>query len=191
MPDMSDITKSVVSEEERKRLIGEIGRIKDVLDSFKYGLNFEDFADELFKAIDRQTIAVRKLETLISDVLNRMEALEKRLDEGVKIHIAGISEDMKSSLSEDQEVVIESSEPSTNLPSEKESLALESTADLEMEAADLEIKIAKLFEKENDLAEMAMNDPAGAEEYDEKAGVARDMRKKYESRLKEIKQLLG
>ena len=48
MSDPPDIIKSVVTEDERKRLISEIARIKETLDSFKYGLNFESFADELF-----------------------------------------------------------------------------------------------------------------------------------------------
>ncbi|TFH03925.1 MAG: hypothetical protein E4H14_15790, partial [Candidatus Thorarchaeota archaeon] len=73
---MSEDSKSIVNEEERKRLVTEIGKIKDVLDSFKYGLNFEDFADELFKTIDRQTIVIKQLDEKMVTIIERMNALE-------------------------------------------------------------------------------------------------------------------
>ena len=68
-------SKSVINEAERKRLVEEISRIKEVLDSFKYGLNFEDFADELFKTMDRQTIAIKNLDEKMAGIVSRMERL--------------------------------------------------------------------------------------------------------------------
>ena len=83
---------SFIDEEERKRLIMEIARIKEVLDSFKYGLNFEDFADELFKTIDRQTIAIKHLDEKMTSILERIEKLETKFKEGVKVIVSGMAD---------------------------------------------------------------------------------------------------
>ncbi|MHA1926985.1 MAG: hypothetical protein ACTSV2_00240 [Candidatus Thorarchaeota archaeon] len=183
MTDMSDLTKTVVNEEERKRLINEITRIKEVLDSFKYGLNFEKFADEIFKTIDRQTISTKNLESKMDDIIHRMERLESAIDEGIKVRVSGLKD---AELGETDGIVIEKSDVSTEdeVPNQ---VTDESKDELEREAEELQKKIAVLFEKENELLEMGLNDPAGAEEYDEKAAVAREMRNKHKKRLAEIK----
>jgi len=103
---MSGETKSIVNEDERKRLISEIARMKEILDSFKYGLNFEDFADELFKTIDRQTIAIKHLDEKMTSIIERLETLEKHFKDGIKIMVSGITKS-DSSLSGDHEVVLE------------------------------------------------------------------------------------
>ncbi|MGV9103192.1 MAG: hypothetical protein ACOC3C_03640, partial [Candidatus Thorarchaeota archaeon] len=86
---MSKEMKSVIDEEERKRLIEEIGRMKDTLDSFKYGLNFEDFADQIFKTVNRQTAAINTLDRRMNEILARMERLEERFDEGIRVTVSG------------------------------------------------------------------------------------------------------
>jgi hypothetical protein len=75
-------------------------------------------------------------------------------------------------------------------PSEEDLAAKKSREELEKEAAGIEAKIAKLFEKENELLEMALNDPAGADEYDGRAKVAIEMRSELEMTLKKIKEQL-
>ena len=181
-------SKSIINEAERKRLVEEIGRIKEVLDSFKYGLNFEDFADELFKTIDRQTIAIKNLDEKMADIVSRMERLEKRLNEGIKVRVSGLSGETTGNIAEGKEVIIEG--PPVEEPSEEDLAAKISQEELEKEAADIEAKIAKLFEKENELLEMALNDPAGADEYDGRAKVAIEMREEFEVSLKKIKEQL-
>ncbi len=181
-------SKSIINEAERKRLVEEIGRIKDVLDSFKYGLNFEDFADELFKTIDRQTVAIKNLDSKMADIVSRMERLEDRLNEGIKVRVSGLSGEMAGNLAEGKAVIIEG--PPVEEPSEEEITAKASREELEKEAADIEAKIAKLIEKENELLEMALNDPAGADEYDGRANVAIEMREGFEVSLKKIKEQL-
>ena len=181
-------SKSTNNEAERKRLVEEIGRIKEVLDSFKYGLNFEEFADELFKTMDRQTIAIKNLDEKMAGIASRMERLEERLNEGIKVRVSGLSGETAGTLAEGKEVIIEG--PPVEKPSEADLAAKASREDLEKEAADIEAKIAKLFEKENELLEMALNDPAGADEYDGRAKVAIEMRGEFEVALKKIKEQL-
>jgi len=187
LSDPSDITKSVVNEEERKRLISEIGHIKEILDSFKYGLNFEDFADELFKTVDRQTLAIKKLDENLADIVERMDRLEKQFNEGIKVSVSGAIR--SDSGQTESEVLLDDLSTKKELPSE-DLVADKSRAELEREVEELKIKIARLFEKENELEEMAMNDPAGAEEYEEKAGTAREMRKGLEEQLEELEMRL-
>ncbi|MHA1483977.1 MAG: hypothetical protein ACTSPR_01510 [Candidatus Thorarchaeota archaeon] len=181
-------SKSVINETERKRLVEEIGRIKEVLDSFKYGLNFEEFADALFKTMDRQTIAIKNLDEKMAGIVSRMERLEERLNEGIKVRVSGLSGETTGNLAEGKEVIIEG--PPVQKPSEADLAAKASQEDLEKEAANIEAKIAKLFEKENDLLEMALNDPAGADEYNGRAKVAIEMRGDLEVTLKKIKEQL-
>jgi Rad3-related DNA helicase len=181
-------SKSIINEAERKRLVEEIGRIKDVLDSFKYGLNFEDFADELFKTVNRQTITIKNLDAKMSDIVSRMERLEERLNEGIKVRVSGLSGELTGDLAEGKEVIIEG--PLVEEPPEEDLAAKASREELETEAANIETKIAKLFEKENELLEMALNDPAGADEYDGRAKVAIEMRGELEASLKKIKEQL-
>jgi len=181
-------SKSIINEAERKRLVEEISRIKDVLDSFKYGLNFEDFADDLFKTMDRQTIAVKNLDEKMADIVSRMERLEERLNEGIKVRVSGLSGETTGSIAEGKEVIIE--EPPVEEPSEEDLAVKASQEELQKEAADIEAKIAKLFEKENELLEMALNDPAGADEYDGRAKVATEMRGELEVSLKKIQEKL-
>ncbi len=165
--------------DERKKLIQDIANIKDVLDSYKYGLNFEEFADALFQTIDRQTIAVKNLSQQMDGILRRMENLEAKLEEGIKVRVKGLSSDMMEG---QDEVVLEGPIEAVEA-SESETEAASSFEELRAEKADLETKISRLFEKENELTEMALNDPASAEEYEEKAKVARDMRLSLEERL--------
>ncbi len=181
-------SKSVINEAERKRLVEEIGRIKEVLDSFKYGLNFEEFADALFKTMDRQTIAIKNLDEKMAGIVSRMERLEERLNEGIKVRVSGLSGETTGNLAEGKEVIIEG--PPVEKPSEADLAAKASREDLEKEATVIEAKIAKLFEKENELLEMALNDPAGADEYDGRAKVAIEMRGALEVSLKKIKEQL-
>ncbi len=178
--------KSIVDEEERKRLISEIGRIKDVLDSFKYGLNFEDFADEIFKTIDRQTLAIKKLDERMQDIVGRMERLENQLKEGIRVNVSGLGAVPEGS-AESSTVIIE--EPKEEAPPVDE-LAEMTREELEREASELEVKIAKFFEKENEYSEMVLNDPASADEYEQKAEAARKMRLEAEERLREIREQL-
>ncbi len=179
----SEKTKSIVDEEERKRLISEIAKIQDVLNSFKYGLNFEAFADALFRTIDRQTMAINKLEARMNEIVEQMNRLEKRFNEGVKVVVASAAGE--GTTIQPTELVI--SEEKTD---EEEPEAPADVEAIRKEIADLEIKIAKLFEKENELSEMAMNDPAGADEYEEKARVAREMRIEMEAKKKELEAKL-
>ncbi len=190
MSDLSDITKSVLDEEERKRLIKEIAHLKDVLDSFKYGLNFEEFADAIFKTIDRQTISIKSLDEKMAGIIERMDRLETRLEEGIVVRVSSITGDSAEALEGGSEVVIEKQPEPEESVSEDEAAAEANRESLEKEAAELEAKIARLFEKENELLEMVHNDPAGAEEYEDKARVAREMRTELEGRLEEIKTRL-
>ncbi|MBD3407394.1 MAG: hypothetical protein GF411_14855 [Candidatus Lokiarchaeota archaeon] len=185
MVDMSDITKSVISEEERTRLMNEIDRIKKQLDSFKYGLEFEKFAEEIFKTINRQTVAIKKLQETMDTITTRLESLEKRFNEGIKVHVAGMDE---SEIGESQIILEDSSDNEST--TETDTSAAESKEELEKIAAEIRLKIARLFEKESEFEEMAMTDPASAEEYYEKAEVAGQMREKLESRLKEVEGLM-
>jgi len=190
MSDSGDTAKRLIDEKERDRLIQEISKIKETLDSFKYGLTFEDFAEEMFKIIDRQTLAVRKLESKMTDIIDRMERLEKRLNEGIKIRMAGGAQETVGSSAVGSGVQIEERELPAKPISEKESATKAAREFLVKEVEELKAKIARLFEKENDLLEMALNDPAGAEEYDQKAKVVRDMRKGLETRLKTVEDQL-
>lgn len=185
MSDPSEITKSIISEEERKRLISEIGNIKNILDSFKYGLNFEDFADALFKTIDRQTLAINKLEAMMREILERMERLEKRFNEGIQVTVSG-AVSAEGAIAPTEIVIGSEAEEKA----EEEPVTPPDTEAIKKELEEIKIKIAKLFEKENELTEMAMNDPAAADEYEEKARVAREMRVELEAREKELKDKL-
>ncbi len=189
MSEFDDITKSIVSEEERKKLIDEISKMKDVLDSFKYGLNFEQFADEIFKTIDRQTLAIKKLDELMSDIVSRMARLESQFKEGISIRVSSMAEGAIAEIQEGSDIILDDSVSSVR-DSEIPEGDSKDTAELEQEAAEIEVKMARLFEKENELLEMVHNDPAGAEEYEDKARVAREMRTELESRLKKIKEQL-
>lgn len=180
-----DFTKSVVTEEERKRLISEISRIKEVLDSFKYGLNFEEFADELFKTANRQTLSIKALDDKMSLIIEKMDRLEKRFNEGIKATISGA---LDAGI-EVQEVVMEDPSAKKESPSD-EPVSDESRDELKKEIEDTKTKIARLFEKVNELEEMSMNDPAGADGYEEKARVAREMRTGLEVQLKEMEERL-
>ena len=181
-------SKSIINEAERKRLVDEISRIKEVLDSFKYGLNFEDFADNLFKTIDRQTIAIKNLDEKMADIVIRMERLEERLNEGIKVRVSGLSGKTTGNITEGKEVIIEG--PPIEVPSEEDLAVKASQKELQKEAAEIEAKIAKLFEKENELLEMALNDPAGSDEYNGRAKVAIGMRDELEVSLKKIREQL-
>ncbi len=185
MSDPSETTKSILSEEERKRLITEIGNIKNILDSFKYGLNFEQFADALFKTIDRQTLAINKLEAQMREIIERMKNLEKRFDEGIRVTVSG-AVSAEGGI-EPTEVIIgdKAEEKAKEEPTTPPDIEV-----IKKEIEELKIKIAKLFEKENELTEMAMNDPAAADEYEEKARVAREMRVELEAKKKELEDKL-
>jgi len=188
---LSEEQKSIVNEEERKRLVTEIGKIKDVLDSFKYGLNFEDFADELFKTIDRQTIAIKNLDDKMVTILDRMESLEKQFKDGVKVVVSGVA-GTEPSASGTHEVMLEEEIVKPEPPlSEEEKASAESLEEMKQEAAGLKIKIARLFEKENEYEEMAMTDPASADDYDEKVRVAREKRTELEKQLSSVKEKIG
>ncbi|TXT56044.1 MAG: hypothetical protein BAJATHORv1_30428 [Candidatus Thorarchaeota archaeon] len=185
MVDMSDITKSIISEEERVRLIDEIDRIKKSLDSFTYGLEFEKFADEIFKTINRQTVAIKKLHDTMDGIMSRLETLEKRLNQGIKVHIMGMEE---SELGKSSVVITDSIEDEST--TEEDTSETQSREELERVTDELKLKIARLFEKESEFEEMAMTDPASADEYYEKAEVASQMREKLESRLKEVEEFM-
>jgi hypothetical protein len=189
--EMSEETKSIVNEEERKRLISEIGRIKDVLDSFKYGLNFEDFADELFKTIDRQTIAIKQLDDKMSTILERMNALEQRFKEGVRVVVSGVSSGESSTLDTHEVMLEEDIEKPAPPLSEEEMASAASLEEMKAEIEELKVKIARLFEKENEYAEMAMTDPASADDYDEKVRVARVKRTELEQTLEKLMEKIG
>jgi len=184
MSGYDDLTKSVVNEDERKKLIHEIGRIKEVLDSFKYGLNFEEFADEIFKTINRQTLAIAKLDEKMSDIVSRMERLEIQFKQGIKVNVSSMRDGV-SSISEETTIVADEISDLELESKPLEEIKKDRSA-LEKEVEEIKVKIARLFEKENEFLEMGLNDPAGAEEYEEKARVAREMRSELESRLKEI-----
>ncbi|MGY5880079.1 MAG: hypothetical protein RTV31_07495 [Candidatus Thorarchaeota archaeon] len=188
---MSDDTKSIANEEERKRLVSEIGKIKDVLDSFKYGLNFEDFADELFKTIDRQTVAIKQLDDKMSTILERMDTLEQRFKEGVKVVVSGVA-GAEPSTSGTHEVMLEEDieKPAPPL-SEEEIASAASIEEMKAEAEELKVKVARLYEKENEYSEMAMTDPASADDYDEKVRVAREKRLELEEQLSKITEKIG
>jgi uncharacterized coiled-coil DUF342 family protein len=188
MPNSGDFTKSVVTEEERKRLISEIARIKEILDSFKYGLNFENFADELFKTVDRQTLAIKKLDEHMTDIVERMNRLEKRFNEGIKVAISGTVDSDSNLGGEGSQFILD--DLSTKKETIDEPILDENREAIEKEIGELTIKIARLLEKENELEEMTMNDPDGAEEYEEKASTVRDMRRGLEEKLKDMKTRL-
>jgi hypothetical protein len=190
MTENGDITKGIIGPEERKRLIKEIGQIKDVLDSFKYGLNFEEFADSLFNTINRLTIEMKKLNERMDDIVGRMERLEEQLKEGIKVRVSGLSETASETLKAGQEVVIDEPQPPEETLSEEELAETASHQELEKQAAEIRTKIARIFEKENELLEMTLNDPAGADEYNERARVAKEMRAELEAQLKKIEEQL-
>lgn len=181
-------SRNVMDEKERKRLITEIGRIKEVLDSFKYGLNFEEFADEVFKTVNRQTVVVKRLESTMLQIMDRMNALETKLDEGIEVRVASVSGDLEIGESRTGVTTDVAMESEGDVVSEGE--IERSRKQLESEASELEMKISRLFEKENELLEMGLNDPASSEEYEEKARVAREMRLDLKNQLKIIKQEL-
>ncbi len=185
MSDARDKMKSVIDEEERKRLISEISRIKDILDSFKYGLNFEDFAEELFKTIDRQTRVIKKLDETMRDIIDRLERLEAEFKEGIKVFVTTRTDSGEGAV---EEVVI--GEKREQEETAEEAAARKTREELTAEAAELKARIAKLFEKENEYLEMVLNDPAGAEEHERKAEAARKMRREAEERLAEIESQL-
>jgi hypothetical protein len=189
--EMSEDSKSIVNEEERIRLVKEIGQIKDVLDSFKYGLNFEDFADELFKTIDRQTIAIKQLDDKMSNILERMDTLEQRFKEGVKVVVSGAI-GSEPSVTGTHEIMLEEDieKPSPPL-SDEEIASTASIEEMKAEASEIKVKIARLYEKENEYAEMAMTDPASADDYDEKVRVAREKRMELEKQLANIYEKVG
>ncbi|TFG05824.1 hypothetical protein EU538_11125 [Candidatus Thorarchaeota archaeon] len=188
MGESSGPNRVLVDEEERKRLIAEIGRIKDVLDSFKYGLNFEEFADEVFKTVNRQTVVMKRMESTMLQIIERIDALEKRM--------GGPAGDQAYPTSDSADMVSPSTKSGIQQQSGKEEAADSKIQtgsrrdELERQASDLELKIGRLFEKENELLEMGLNDPASAAEYEEKARVAREMRIDLENQLKSIKEQL-
>ncbi|TFF93122.1 hypothetical protein EU546_06635, partial [Candidatus Thorarchaeota archaeon] len=169
MDDSERSTREIVDEKERKRLISEIGRIKEVLDSFKYGLNFEDFADEVFKTVNRQTIVMKRLESTMLQIIERMEALEAKLDEGIEVRVSSVSGEVDFEAASEKVVREEPSRVDESTGPVEESVR--NREQLEREASELEMKIGRLFEKENELLEMGLNDPASADEYEEKARV--------------------
>ena len=188
---MSEKTKSIVNEEERRRLINEIGKMKEALDSFKYGLNFEDFADELFKTMDRQTMAIKQMDEKMSTILERMATLEGRFKEGVKVTVLGIA-GSEPTFSGTHEVMLEEDVvPPQSPPTEEDLASAASLEDLKQEAEEFKVKIARLFEKENEYEEMVLTDPAGAEEYNEKVRIAREKRQELEIRLGKIIRRIG
>ena len=188
---MGDLTKGIIGSEERKRLIKEIGQIKDVLDSFKYGLNFEEFADEVFNTVNRLTVEMKKLNDRMDNIVERMENLEEQLKEGIKVRVSGFAGKSSEALEAGHEVVLEET-PSKDEEILEEDLAERaSKEELEKQATDLRTKIARLFEKENELLEMTLNDPAGADEYNEKARVVKDKRAELEEALKKIEDQLN
>ncbi len=188
---MSENPKSIVNEEERKRLVLEIGKIKDVLDSFKYGLNFEDFADELFKTIDRQTIATKNLDDKMSTILERMEQLEQRFKEGIKVTVSGLA-GAEHSTSGTHEVLLEEEIEKPEPPlSEEEQASAASLEEMKEESKDIKVKIARLFEKINEYEEMAMTDPASADDYTEKVQVAKEKRTELEKQLSKLTEKIG
>jgi hypothetical protein len=191
MSENGDITKGVIGPEERKRLIQEIGQIKDVLDSFKYGLNFEEFADELFKTVNRVTVEIKKLNERMDDIVERMENLEAQIKDGIKVRVSGFAGEASKALEGGHEVVIEETPPQDEVISEEELTETASRSELEKQAAELHTKIARLFEKENELLEMTLNDPAGEEEYNEKARVVKEKRAELEEQLKNIEEQLN
>ena len=191
MSEMGDITKGIIGPEERKRLIKEIGQIKDVLDSFKYGLNFEEFADEVFNTVNRLTVEMKKLNDRMDHIVERMENLEAQLKEGIKVRVSGFAGKSSETLEAGHEVVLEEPPPKEEEVSEEVLAEKASKEELEKQAADLQTKIARLFEKENELLEMTLNDPAGAEEYNEKARVVKDKRAELEEQLKKIEEQLN
>lgn len=185
MSDMEEKRNALKNEEERKRLITEIGSIKEKLDSFRYALNFEDFAEELFKTIDRQTKSINQLDSKMNEIVERMERLETRFNDGIKVTVSGAAGE--GAISDAVEVAMTDISEEETIP---EMIEPKDRAKHEQELAELETKIARLFEKENELEEMALNDPAGAEEYEEKAKVAREMRIELEEQKKKLKELL-
>ncbi|MHA1138444.1 MAG: hypothetical protein ACTSSE_18345 [Candidatus Thorarchaeota archaeon] len=188
---MSEDQKSIVNEEERKRLISEIGKMKDVLDSFKYGLNFEDFADELFKTIDRQTIAIKQLDDKMATILERMNDLEARFKEGVKVVVSGVAGGESTSSGTHEVMLEEDIEKPAPPLSEEEIASAASIEEMKTQSEEIKVKIARLFEKENEYAEMAMTDPASADDYDEKVRVAREKRMELEVQLGNLTEKIG
>jgi uncharacterized protein YhaN len=188
---MSDKTKNIVNEEERKRLINEIAKMKEILDSFKYGLNFEDFADDIFKTIDRHTVAIKQLDEKMSQILERMSTLEGRFKEGIRVTVSGIAAS-DAPMSGKHEVMLEEDAVKPEPPKSEEEIAAAASQDeLKQKAEELKVKIARLFEKENEYEEMALTDPVSADEYDEKVRVAREMRQELEEQLNDILSQTG
>jgi uncharacterized phage infection (PIP) family protein YhgE len=180
--------KSLVSEEERKKLVREISHIKDILDSFKYGLNFEQFADEIFKTVENQTVVMKRLESKMRQIEERMNALEATLKEGIKVRLSSENSDLKE-IGNSEFIIGEEFQSEEELVEEQELEDADRT-ELQRESKQISAKIAMLFEKENELLEMALNDPAGAEEYENKAAVAREMRQELETKLEKIQSML-
>ncbi len=187
MSNESNRIKSLVSEEERKKLVSEISNIKDILDSFKYGLNFEQFADEIFKTVENQTIVIKRLESKMRQIEERMMTLEATLKEGILVRLKSENGGLKEL--ESEYIVGEEIQSEDELLEEQELEDADRT-ELEKESMQLSSKIAMLFEKENELLEMALNDPAEAEEYENKAAVAREMRQELETKLEKIRLML-
>ncbi|TFG13245.1 hypothetical protein EU537_07110 [Candidatus Thorarchaeota archaeon] len=187
MSDEHSKMKSLVSEEERKKLVREISSIKDILDSFKYGLNFEQFADELFRTVENQTIVMKRLESKMHQIEDRMNTLEATLKEGIKVRLTSENGDLKKL--ESSEFIIGEDNQSEELIEEQE-LQDADRSEIQRQSKQISTKIAMLFEKENELLEMALNDPAGADEYEKKAAVAREMRQELETKLENIQTML-
>jgi len=187
MSNESSKVKSLVTEEERKKLVKQISNIKDILDSFKYGLNFEQFADEIFKTIENQTVVMKRLQSNMRQIEERMKTLEATLKEGIKVRLTSESSDLKEI--EDTDFIIGDGFQSEGQIEEQE-LEDADRSGFEKESKQISAKIAVLFEKENELLEMALNDPAGAEDYENKAAVAREMRKELEAKLEKIHSML-
>jgi uncharacterized protein YhaN len=165
--------------------------MKEILDSFKYGLNFEDFADELFKTIDRQTVAIKQLDDKMSTIITRMTKLEERFKEGVKVIVSGVAGSSPTASGTHEVMLEEDIVHPVSPPTEKELASAASLDELTQEAEELKVKISRLFEKENEYEEMAMTDPASAEEYDDKVRVVRQMRQELEEQLGKIITKIG
>ncbi|MEM2141897.1 MAG: hypothetical protein QXQ81_01395 [Candidatus Thorarchaeota archaeon] len=179
----------LVDEKERRRLIQEITHIKDVLDSFKYGLNFEEFADEIFATIDRQTVSIKSLQSSLDAIIARMNHIESRLDAiSRKLGETGIPTTSAEQIP--QESPRSESDASSVTADSHEPVSVD-RATLMSQAEDIRAKIARLFEKENELMEMQLNDPASAEDYSKRAKVARQMREELEQQLAQIMSRLN
>jgi len=76
-------------------------------------------------------------------------------------------------------------------PSDEELASITSLEELKQEAEEVKIKIARLFEKENEYEEMVLTDPASADEYEEKVRLSRNKRRELEEQLAKIMQKIG